>query len=172
MKGEVKIMKKKMIQRFFLGIPIGVTISYSITILISLGWGNGNYLPCVPELIRFAGSEVHAVILQAVLSGILGAGFAASSIIWEMDSWSIVKQTGVYFAIASVIMLPVAYLTYWMEHSIIGFFSYFGIFIVLFVIIWIIMFLLGRYNVGKMNEKLSQTRNRKNEQEDHEAGTF
>ncbi|MDY3987364.1 MAG: DUF3021 family protein, partial [Peptoniphilaceae bacterium] len=80
-------MKEKMIQRFFLGIPIGVTISYLITILISLGWGNGNYLPCVPEFIRFAGSEVHAVILQAVLSGILGAGFAASSIIWEMDSW-------------------------------------------------------------------------------------
>lgn len=172
MKGKVKIMKKKMIQRFFRGIPIGVTIGYLIAILISLGWGNGNYLPCAPELIRFTGSEIRAVILQTVLSGILGAGFSASSIIWEMDSWSIVKQTGIYFAIVSAIMLPVAYLTYWMEHSIIGFFSYFGIFIVIFVIIWIIMFLIGRYNVGKMNEKLFQTRKRKNEQEDHEAGTF
>ncbi|MCI6157213.1 MAG: DUF3021 domain-containing protein [Peptoniphilaceae bacterium] len=165
-------MKKKMIQRFFRGIPIGVTIGYLIAILISLGWGNGNYLPCAPELIRFTGSEIRAVVLQTVLSGILGAGFSASSIIWEMDSWSIVKQTGIYFAIVSAIMLPVAYLTYWMEHSIIGFFSYFGIFIVIFVIIWIIMFLIGRYNVEKMNEKLFQTRKRKNEQEDHEAGTF
>ena len=102
------------------------------------------------------GSEIRAVIVQSVFSGILGAGFAASSVIWEIDHWSLVKQTGIYFAIASLLMLPIAYLAYWMEHSVVGFLSYFGIFILIFAMIWAIQFAIGKYNVKKMNEKLYQ----------------
>lgn len=87
----------------------------------------------------------------------------ASSVIWEMDSWSIVKQTGIYFSIISVVMLPIAYFAYWMEHSVGGFLIYFGIFAFIFVVIWIIQFGIGRYNVRKMNEKLFQTKDNRNE---------
>lgn len=114
-------MKKKIIKRSLLGFPLGITMGYLITILISLGWANGYYSPCVPELISLMGNEINAVILQTILCGILGVGFAASSVIWEMDSWSSVKQTGIYFSIISVIMLPIAYFAYWMEHSVVGF---------------------------------------------------
>ena len=151
-------MKKKLIKRSFLGLPLGITIGYLITILISLSWGNGYYLPCVPELISLTGTEINAVILQTILWGILGVGFAASSVIWEMDRWSIVKQTGIYFSIISVIMLPIAYFAYWMEHSVVGFLIYFGIFVLIFIIIWVIQFSIARYNVRKMNEKLFQTK--------------
>ena len=106
-------MKKKIIKRSLLGFPLGITMGYLITILISLGWANGYYSPCVPELISLMGNEINAVIFQTILCGILGVGFAASSVIWEMDSWSIVKQTGIYFSIISVIMLPIAYFAYW-----------------------------------------------------------
>lgn len=156
-------MKKKIIMRSLLGFPIGIAIGYLITILISLGWANGYYSPCVPELISVMGNEINAVILQTVLCGMLGIGFAASSIIWEMDNWSIVKQTGIYFSIISVIMLPIAYFAYWMEHSIVGFFTYFGIFVLIFVIIWITQFVIGKHNVRKMNEKLFHTKNNGNE---------
>ena len=149
-------MKKKIILRGILGIPIGITIGYLITIFISLGLANGYYSPCVPELISMMGSEIRAVIVQSVFSGILGAGFAASSVIWEIDHWSLVKQTGIYFAIASLLMLPIAYRAYWMEHSVVGFLSYFGIFILIFAMIWAIQFAIGKYNVKKMNEKLYQ----------------
>lgn len=153
-------MKKKIILRGILGIPIGITIGYLITIFISLGLANGYYSPCVPELISMMGSEIRAVIVQSVFSGILGAGFAASSVIWEIDHWSLVKQTGIYFAIASLLMLPIAYLAYWMEHSVVGFLSYFGIFILIFAMIWAIQFAIGKYNVKKMNEKLYQAQGR------------
>ena len=149
-------MKRKILLRGILGIPIGITIGYLITIFISLGLANGYYSPCVPELISMMGSEIRAVIVQSVFCGILGAGFAASSVIWEIDHWSLVKQTGIYFAIASLLMLPIAYLAYWMEHSVVGFLSYFGIFILIFAMIWAIQFAIGKYNVKKMNEKLYQ----------------
>ncbi len=109
------------------------------------------------------GNEINAVIVQTILYGLLGVGFAASSVIWEIDSWSIVKQTGIYFSIISVIMLPIAYFAYWMEHSIVGFLIYIGIFTLIFIVIWIIQFSIGRYNVRKMNEKLLQTKDKRND---------
>lgn len=78
-------MKKKIIMRSLLGFPLGIAMGYLITILISLCWANGYYSPCAPELISVMGNEINAVILQTVLCGILGTGFAASSVIWEME---------------------------------------------------------------------------------------
>lgn len=134
-------MKKKIIKRSLLGFPLGITIGYLITILLSLGWANGYYSPCVPEGISLMGNEINAVILQTILCGILGVGFGASS----------------------VIMLPIAYFAYWMEHSVVGFLIYFGIFTLIFVVIWIIQFGIGRYNVRKMNEKLLQAKDNRKE---------
>lgn len=105
------------------------------------------------------GNEINAVIIQTVLCGLLGSGFSVSSVIWEIEHWSIVKQTGLYFLIISVIMLPIAYFMYWMEHSVTGFLSYFGIFILIFAVIWIVQFIIGKKNIKRMNEKLSETRN-------------
>jgi len=51
-------------------------------------------------------------------------------------------------------VFAVTHVTYWMEHSIAGVFSYFGIFVLIFVIMWMIQFMLGKHNVKKINENL------------------
>ncbi len=147
-------MKKKIFLRGILGFPIGVAIGYVITILLSLIFANGYYSPCVPDLIKVTGSEINAVILQTLLTGILGVVFSASSVIWELNDWSIAKQTGVYFLIISFAMMPIAYFSHWMEHSIFGAISYFAVFIIIFVVIWITQFIFYKHNVKKMNENL------------------
>lgn len=148
-------MKKKIILRVVSGSIIGIAIGYIISILISLIWAKGYYSPCVPELKAVMGNEINAVLFQTVLCALLGAGFSVASLIWQKESWSLVKQTGIYFVVISVIMLPVAYLTYWMEHSVAGFFSYFGIFAFIFVIVWLVQFAVAKQTVKKMNEKLN-----------------
>lgn len=147
-------MKKKIVLRCVLGFPIGIAIGYLITIFNSLVWANGYYSPCVPELISVTGNEINAVVLQTLLCGLLGTGFAASSVIWEIENWSIIKQTGIYFVITSAIMLPIAYFAYWMKHSLVGVLSYFGIFVIIFALIWIIQYIIGKHYVRKMNENL------------------
>lgn len=147
-------MKKRTLLRGVLGFPLGIAIGYVITIFISIGKGEGYYFPCVPELIEQMGNEINAVIVQTVLSGLLGAAFGASSVIWEIDDWSLVKQTGIYFAITSVVMLPFAYFMFWTEHSVKGIVRYFGIFAAIFIIIWLSQYLIGKYTVTKMNSKL------------------
>ncbi len=156
-------MKKKILFRGLQGFPIGITIGYLITICIPLVAGYETYSPCVPELVAVIGNELHAVALQALLCGLLGAGFAAGSVIWEIESWSLVKQTGIYFLITSGLMLPIAYFTYWMEHSIVGVLSYFGIFVLIFAVTWVIQFVIGKHCVRKMNENLHHVKDSKDE---------
>ena len=72
-------MKKKMIKRGLFGFPVGITIGFVITVIISACVGDGNFYPVTPELVGTMGSELNAVILQTVLCGVMGAGFAAAS---------------------------------------------------------------------------------------------
>lgn len=155
-------MKKKIFLRGVLGFPIGIAIGYVITIFISLVWAKGYYAPCVPDLISAMGNEINAVMLQTLLCGLMGMGVGASSVVWEIENWSILKQTGVYFGIISVIMMPIAYFLYWMEHSIMGALSYYGIFVLIFLMIWVIQFITGKKTVKKMNANLYKAKRDKN----------
>jgi len=149
-------MKKQIVLRGLLGFPLGITIGYIITIILSLYRGNGVYSPCTPELVTTMGTEIKAVLLQTLLSGILGTSFSACSVIWETDNWSIAKQTFIYFSITAFVMLPVAYLTNWMPHSLVGFLSYFGVFIAIFFIIWIIQYFIWMKKIKQINAQISE----------------
>ena len=90
----------------------------------------------------------------------VGEGFAAGWLIWEIEQWGLVKQTGIYFLLISGIMLPIAYFAHWMEHSLKGFLSYFGIFVLIFVVTWLVQFVIGRHTVRKMNAGLDKAKDR------------
>ncbi|HHX13482.1 MAG TPA: DUF3021 domain-containing protein, partial [Clostridiales bacterium] len=80
------------------------------------------------------------------------------SAIWEMEHWSIARQTGIYFAITAVVMMPIAYFMRWMEHSVSGFLSYFGIFIIIFIVFWAVSYLVWRDRIKKMNRGIETKR--------------
>ena len=145
-------MKNQMIKRGLVGFPVGIAIGFVITLIISACIRDGSYYPVTPELIGSMGNELNAVILQTVLCGIMGSGFAMTSVIWELDSWSLAKQSGIYFLIACIIMFPIAYIANWMKHSIAGVLSYVCIFIVIFVVVWIAQYLSWKRKIKRMNE--------------------
>lgn len=149
-------MKKKAILRGLLGFPLGIAIGYVITIVISLFVGEGYYSPSVPSLIDEIGSEIGAVVFQAILCGLLGASFSAASVIWEVERWSIVKQTGIYFLILSITLLPIAYFTHWMERSVFGFLFYFGVFVVIFIVIWVVQYFIWKNKIKGINQKIEK----------------
>lgn len=151
-------MKKKVILRSLLGFPLGVFLGYTITIIISATMGNGNYVPCAPQLIEETGSEVGAVILQFILSGVLGAACAGGSAVFEVEHWGITYQTVIHFIVLSLSMLPIAYFSHWMEHSIPGFLLYFCVFIALYIAIWFIQYFIWKKRIIQMNEKLRKNR--------------
>ena len=145
-------MKKKLVMRGLFGAPVGIAIGFVITLIISVCYGDGSFYPVTPELIDAMGNELNAVILQTVLCATMGAGFGAASVIWEMDSWSLARQTGIYFAIACALMFPIAYFAGWMPHSVGGILSYVGIFAAIFVLTWLVQYFMWKRNVRKMND--------------------
>ena len=147
-------MKKKVILRGLFRLPVGIAIGFVITLLISICIGDGAFYPVTPELIQMMGNQLNAVILQTILCAILGVGFAMASVIWEIDSWSLAKQSGVYFLVISVVMLPIAYFANWMKHSIAGVLSYVGIFVMFFAAVWISQYLLWKRRIKKMNARI------------------
>lgn len=151
---EVVKMKKKVILRGLFGLPVGIAIGFVITLLISICIGDGSFYPVTPELIQTMGNQLNAVILQTILCAILGVGFAMASVIWEIDSWSLAKQSGVYFLVISAVMLPIAYFANWMKHSIAGVLSYVGIFVMIFAAVWISQYLLWKRRIKKMNARI------------------
>lgn len=68
-------MKKEMIRRGVIGFIAGISIGYVTSILVSLLIGEGTYQPCVPDFVEAMGSEINAVIIQTILSGLLGSSF-------------------------------------------------------------------------------------------------
>ena len=150
-------MLKKAIIRGLLGFPLGIAMGYIITILISLVAGDGNYYPVAPELIDVFRNEINAVVFQTVLCGILGVSFSASSIIWEMEHWSIAKQTGIHLMITSCVMLPIAYFAHWVERTLLGFMLYYAVFLVVFFIIWLIQYVIWKNKIRDINRKVRET---------------
>ncbi len=147
-------MKKQLISRGLLGFPLGISLGYIITIMVSAFFGKGYYSAVMPELVTMMGNEINAVILQTLLCGILGTGFAMASLIWEIDSWSLAKQSGVYFAIACALMLPIAYITNWMKHTLVGILSYIGIFVLIFIIVWLSQYFALKSRITRINREV------------------
>ena len=158
---EVVKMKKKIILRGLFGLPVGIAIGFVITLLISICIGDGYFYPVTPELIQTTGNELNAVVLQTIMCAILGGGFAMASVIWEIDSWSLAKQSGIYFSIACVTMFPIAYITNWMKHNAIGILSYVGIFVAIFVITWLVQYFVWKRKVKRMNDGVRKSNNAK-----------
>lgn len=149
-------MNKKNIKNHLASFNIGISIGYIITILYSIKINDGYFHPVTLELTELAGNEINAVILQTFLCGVMGIGFSFASLIWQIDSWSISKQSGIYFLIAAAIMLPISYFANWMPHTTTGILSYIGIFIAIFVVVWIIQYLIWKTRINKINNKIKK----------------
>ena len=152
----MKKMKKEALLRGLLGVPIGMAIGQVVSIASSLSWGGGQYLPATPQLIEACGGLLGAVVVQTILCGLIGAGFAAGSVVWEVEAWSLARQTACNYLISLVVMLPAAYINHWMAHSVAGVLVYFLIFTVIFAVIWLVMYLRMRRSVRAMNDKLGR----------------
>jgi len=147
-------MLKQVILRAALGAPIGVALAYVITVIISVSMGDGYLHPVVPSLAEQFGGELNAVLFQTALAALHGAGAGAASMIWEIERWSLARQTGAFFLALSAITLPISFLAHWMPRSVTGFLIYVAIFIVIYAKICATNYFFWRTHIKKMNENI------------------
>ena len=149
-------MKKEFFKRAAIGAFGGVIICVAISIVISYCKNDGSYYPVVPQLTELCGSEVNAVAVQTIGSMVYGAIMAGISVIWDMERWSLLRQTVTHFAACTLATLPAAYLLHWIEHSVSGVLGYFGIFAAVYVCIWLGSYSSMKRKVAQMNDRVSE----------------
>lgn len=136
---------KEYIKRFLKGIPIGVFIG-QIFITISL---------CI-----FKNTIVwNDLLFENIAFGLIGGYFYGTSIIYFIDSWSILKQNIVQW-IMFLPFFPLAWILGWIPRTM---YSAIGFIILYFIFIFIIWFYYKRkYKnyVNEMNESLKRIRNK------------
>ncbi len=147
-------MKKKVISRCLIGAPIGLFISFMITLIISIIINKGEYYPVVPQLTALCGNELNAVVIQTICSLIYGAAFGGASVIWEAENWSLLKQTVLHFLVITISMFPIAYFMYWMPHSFLGIVGYIAIFFLIYFSIWIAQYFAMKKRIQAFNDKV------------------
>ena len=147
-------IKKALVKRAVLGFIYGVFIGQTILIIESLFMRDGNFYAVSNSLLELAGSKIAAVIIQYFLTGLIGTTFAATTVIFEMDSWSLLRQSITHFIITSIVMYVAGFLCGWFPHTLVSTLIWFGVFVVVYLIFWICFSLYYKNKVKKMNEAL------------------
>lgn len=146
---------QKVLLRGLMGFPLGVFIDVSILLLISCIIGDGNFCIAYPEFIEETGSTLNAFALQYILSGILGAASAASSVIFDVERWSLTKKTILHLLVMSISLFPISYICRWMPRSVWGALSYFGFFLLIYSVVWVIQYYLIKKSIARINQKMA-----------------
>ena len=146
---------KKIILRSLIGAPIGLAISTIIAIIISLIINDGNFYPVVSTLIDDFGSQINAVLVQSLCSLLYGASWGGASIIWKLDSWSLLRQTATHLIICSSATFPIAYFMHWMPKNLLGIVTYFGIFLAIYFGIWISQYFSIKAKLNELNNSIN-----------------
>lgn len=109
-----------------------------------------------PYLADHFDTEIAGVIIQYFITGILGAGFAAGSLIFEMDKWSLLKQTVLHFLISSIIMYFAGFFCGWFPHNLVSTIIWFAVFIVIYIIFLISFYTYFKKKTKEINEKIGE----------------
>lgn len=148
-------LKKQFFLRFLVGMPIGLLICYFITLFISIGVGDGNFYPVPTELTNLCKSQLNAVIVQTIAGMIYGGMWGGASVILEVDSWSLTRQTVTHLIVISVISFPIAYVMRWMPHNIYGILIYCAIFFFIYFGIWLGTYCKIKAQIKQINSKIN-----------------
>lgn len=141
---------KKALLRGLLGMPLGVFISTTIGLIYSLVYGELMVIPPVDGTI----TPLNAYIIQYAVSMIIGFVFAFGSAIFEVDKWSIAKQTTMHFLLTSIVFFPCSILARWIDFNLISVLIYILIFVAIYVAVWFIQYYSWKNKIVKLNKKL------------------
>ena len=140
-------MKKKVFRRMLIGFLSGAVVGNLIAVISASGSG----VFYSPMLVERFGSPAAAVIVQTLLSALIGvAGMGGMSLYDETDL-PLAAATSIHFILVEVVFITAALLLNWMHSAAeIGIMSAFMF--AAFAIIWAIMFILHKKEVKQLNE--------------------
>ena len=144
---------KKALLRGFLGVPIGVFIMTLVGLLISLTSGNLSMIS--PDHLGNS-SDLTVYTIQFILSCIMGFAFAIASTYFEVENWSIAKQTFLHFITISVVYFPTAVYLGWLELKLLPIVIFAAVFVTIYISIWLTQYTALKKKIKNLNDGLKK----------------
>ena len=138
-------LRKKALWMSLLGFVLGIVVGLCFLLIPE------------PESLSFT-NQILTMVLYYVFCGLLGAISMGTSVIYDIESWSILRCTVTHFLITIV-----GFIIFYAGLIVIGIsslpppgicFFFIVIFVVIYFCIWLIQYLVFRHKVKKMNAKL------------------
>lgn len=151
-----KVLKLALIG-FFLGMLIGNLISF-----LSCDKSAEPLVIVSPILIERTGSVTAAMIVNTLLSGLLGAVAWAGVIFHdpEVFDWGMTKAAVCHFLLIMAVNLPVALYCGWCPPDLMAILIWIGIMALAYFFVWLIMFLIYKRKTEELNELLRRDKRR------------
>lgn len=149
-----KISLLKMLLAFPLGMAIGQLCSLIASTIYSIILNQDQYLAVPVSLTNQFHNELVAVYWQTFWCGILGVIFEASRVIWQKEAWSLLKRSFIYYLVTSSATLLVASLNHWIILHLLSFGLFLISYTIIFMIIWVIVYLRIYFLMKQWNQKL------------------
>ena len=148
-------MVAKAVKLGALGLLMGMVIG--VLIVIFIGFAGGGALGLPPTLLAACGSESGALLAQMLISGIFGIIPMAGVVIYEIDSWGLLKQAVVHYVSYTAAFMVIGLAAGWVETPV-DMAIMAGIFLVCHGIIWVIMYTRYKAATEELNVLLQETR--------------
>lgn len=147
-------LRKKAVWLSLIGFVLGIVVGVCIQLLTA------------PERLSFTdGERIIPTILYLTLSGLLGALGMGSAVIYDIDDWSILRCTATHFLICLggfTVFYALLIVMKWGSLPPFGILAVIlGAYIAVYFCIWLSQYLIYRYKVKKMNEKLREWKARR-----------
>ncbi len=145
-------MMKTILRRAGIGFLIGMAAGNLIAWLI--GTASGGFADW--QLAVRVGSLPGALALQTVVSGLYGAICFGSVGLYEIEEWPMLGSAAAHYLLIALCYVPAALLLGWVRDAK-GLLLMAGIQLVAYLIVWLIMSLIYRAQVKKLNEMQKQS---------------
>ncbi len=154
-------LKNKFILKASIGFSLGMLISVVINIIVTMVQnGSGDFLINNPGA-AYAGRSLGNILVELLTAGLLGMVGNGGSVVYEIESWSIVKATSTHFIFTMLVYVLVGRINGWLTPgpSIANLIQISSMFIA-YVIIWLSQYLVFKKEVAALNDGIKKLKNR------------
>ncbi|MGT2756636.1 DUF3021 domain-containing protein [Streptococcus ovuberis] len=137
---------------------LGIAIGTAISLIMSIIFGDGNYLPVNPfSTMGIYYSErftpVAIMGIAVVVWFLIGLLFQAADLCFEQE-WSLLRMSATHFIVVSIGFTGLAILAGWFPLTFVGLLFFWLVYIVVYVIIYLIQYRKMKAYVASINEAM------------------
>lgn len=145
----IKTMFLRIINSFCYGIAVTLVIYFVIMMTT-------DHIPLLPEYAMKFDNDVTALVVQLVLIGLMSASMAGGTVIMEIEKWSLLFQSILYFFFSSIIWILVASYCWGFGKYIQTAVSVTLSYLISYCISWMIQYKSCKKSIDEINQRLER----------------